>query len=455
MVTNFEYLPRIADEQLRRRLAASGAVLVRGAKWCGKTSTSEQLARSVLRMQDPREYLQNIRLAEIEPTALLQGETPRLIDEWQMAPVLWDAVRYEVDRRHERGQFILTGSAVPANDAVMHTGTGRIARLTMRPMSLFESGDSTGELSLAGLFGDAISGSENYSEGVDASHDQGGASSVFGRCELTISDYAQLICRGGWPEAVARQRADRIYSDAGLPPYPSTDIPYDYLTAIIESDISRVDNVHRNPRNALALLRSLARNCAQQVKIPTISADMAGDGASVGDQTVSNYLNALRRIFVVEDAAAWSPRMRSKTALRTAPTRYFVDPSLAVAALGAGPERLLGDLEAMGFLFENLCVRDLRIYADAIGGEVLHFRDRNGLEADAIVQLRNGRWAGIEIKLGGEARIDDGAANLLRLVDRLDPRVRRPAFLMVLTGGAYAYRRDDGVIVAPIGYLGP
>lgn len=418
------YLPRIADNLLNASLDRIGAVLIRGAKWCGKTRTASQRAGSTLFMQDPDKANAYLDVAQIQPSRLLQGETPRLIDEWQVAPVLWDAVVFEVNKRSAYGQFILTGSSVPKDDGVMHTGTGRIGRITMRPMTLFESGESAGEVSLSRLFA--------------------GAEDIDGTSNLSIDDIAFLIARGGWPQAVLQN------DEAAL------GLAYDYVEAIVESDISRIDDVKRNPDHARALLRSLARSSAQQTTLKTIREDMQSDGSSVTENTQASYLNALRRLFVVEDLKAWSPKMRSKTALRAAPTWHFTDPSIAVAALGASPSRLLDDLETMGFLFESLCVRDLRTYADFLGGEVLHFRDRTGLEADAIVQLRDGRWGAVEVKLGGAKNIEEGCAHLIDLENRIDTSiVLPPVFKMILTGGQMAYRRKDGVYVVPLGCLCP
>lgn len=434
------YLPRIVDRQLDSALMRLGAVLVRGAKWCGKTSTAERHAKSEVSLLDPRQGPRYRQLAATDPLALLTGETPLLIDEWQLAPELWDAVRYEVDRRHQRGLFILTGSAVPRDDLARHTGTGRIGRVTMRPMTLAESGDSSGTVSLSALFED-IRDPEREIETL-----LGGSSS------LTIEDLAFLACRGGWPEPIADARC----GDVGpLAVEAALTLPFDYLDAIVESDISRVDGARRDPALARSLLRSMARFSAQSAKIPTIQADLASNGMNYSDKTVQTYLGALRRIFVLEPLDPWSPRMRSKTAIRKAPTWYFTDPSIACAALSASPERLMEDLETFGFIFETLCVRDLRVYAEAMGGRLAHFRDRNGLEVDTIVALRDGRWAAIEIKLGSAAPVDHGAATLAKFRSRLDEGTRPPEFSMVITGSGPCYRRPDGILVVPIGCLGP
>ena len=422
-----EYMPRIADGLLKRKLAAKGAVLVEGAKWCGKTTTSARQARSILYMQDPDQVKQNLELARIQPSLLLKGETPRLIDEWQMAENLWDAVRFEVDRRNERGQFILTGSAVPPDlSEIHHTGTGRIARLTMRPMSLYESGESNGSVSLSELFD--------------------GRLDIQGESDAGLEDIAFSICRGGWPGAMNLERSIALEQ------------AFDYLDAVVSSDISRVDHVSRDEQRTRKLLASYARDVGSQASIRSIRDDMRSDDAdTLTEDTVSSYLDALRKIFVIEDAPAWNPNLRSRTAVRTSGTRYFTDPSIAAAALGAGPEDLLNDLNTMGLFFENLCVRDLRVYADALDGAISHYRDRNGLECDAVLHRRNGSYGLFEIKLGGEKAIEDGAASLKKLSDRLDTtKMKKPAFRMVLTAvGKYAYRREDGILAVPVSCLRP
>lgn len=420
-----EYFPRVYDALLERRVSAKGAVLVEGAKWCGKTTTCERLSESVVYMQDPRTKSQNMRLAEIAPLELLSGATPRLIDEWQLAPQLWDAVRFEVDHRDEFGQFILTGSAVPPDpDEMSHTGTGRIARMKMRPMSLYESRDSSGEVSLAALF-----------EGENV---------PIARSECDLERMAFLLCRGGWPRAVGLE-GDVALLQAS-----------DYLDGVVTSDISRVDERERNSNIARALLRSYARMSASQGKATEILADVNAQGVKVSESTLRDYIKALEQIFVLEDLLAWNPNLRSKTAIRTAPTRHFVDPSIAAAALHLGPGDLIADLNTFGLLFETMCLRDLRVYADALGGEMYHFRDRSGLEADAVMHLRNGSYALIEIKLGGDTLINEGAKSLLALQEKIDAETTgTPAFLMVLTAtGDYSYYREDGVFVVPLSVLG-
>lgn len=419
-----DYFARVCDDLLAFRLRAKGAVLVEGPKWCGKTTTCAQQAQSALYLQDPQTREQNMRMVELSPQLLLEGATPRLIDEWQDAPSLWDAVRFEVDHRDEFGQFILTGSSVPLDTRKMaHSGTGRIARLRMRPMSLLESRDSSGSVSLKALF-----------EGErPAAHAQPG----------NIDDLAYLVCRGGWPKAV------------GQPEDVALQQALDYVDAIAQTDISRVDGVSRSESATRALLRSYARMCSSQGTLGAIREDMS-QGTTLGESAFASYIEALRRLFVIEDLEAWSPNLRSKTAIRTAPTRHFTDPSIAAAALGASPADLVADLNTFGLIFESMCIRDLRVYASAIGGSVAHYRDKSGTEADAIVHLRDGSYGLIEVKLGGETAIDEGAKSLSTLADKIDQgRTGSPAFLMVLTGlGDYSYCREDGVMVVPIRSLG-
>lgn len=420
-----KYRKRIADDILARKLEGKGAVLIEGPKWCGKTTTAEQIAASVLYMDDPEKKEQNISMSELSPKRLLKGETPRLIDEWQLAPKLWDAIRFEVDHRGELGQFILTGSAVPADTKdVTHSGTGRFTWLTMRPMSLYESGDSTGEVSLKDLFD--------------------GQKEVDGEADITIERLAFLTCRGGWPQAIDMRE------DIAL------DQARDYYDAVVRSDINKTDNVQKNSEKVRRLMRSYARNQGGQVPNTVLAQDVsANDENSIGENTVASYLNALRRIFVIEDMPAWNPNLRSKTAIRSSDTRYYVDPSIAAAALGIGPSDLINDLQTFGFIFETLCIRDLRVFADALDGQVYHYRDKDGLECDAVVHLRNGQYGLIEIKLGGDKLIEEGAGSLKAMESKIDTdKMKTPSFLMVLTGlGDYAYRRKDGVYVVPVGCL--
>ena len=421
-----KYLPRIADTILSDRLNSKGAVLIEGPKWCGKTTTAKHIAGSVIEMDRPDMAKQYREMAELNPGALLQGEVPHLIDEWQLAPNIWNAVRYEVDQRDEFGQFILTGSSVPARlDPSSHTGTGRIVRMKMRPMSLYESGESSGQVSLKELF----EGKEP--EGTD-SH--------------SLEEIAFEICRGGWPKAIGIQEKAALQQ------------AIDYYDAVVSDDISRVDGISRDKDRTRRLLRSYARNIASQASLETVRQDiLANDTDTFDSATLYSYINALKKIFVIEDSPAWNPNLRSKAAIRTTETRYFVDPSIAAAALSIGPNDLINDLHTMGLLFENLCVRDLRIYADLLDGEIYHFRDKSGLECDVVLHLRNGSYGLIEIKLGGDTLIDSGAESLLSLAKKIDTsRMKAPSFLMVLCAKApFAYRRRDGVIVTPISCIRP
>lgn len=418
-----KYLKRIADRVLQDRLAASGAVLIEGPKWCGKTRTALENSKSHLFMQDPDKAISYLKAADTKPSLLLKGDTPRLLDEWQTAPVLWDAVRFMVDQRGKSGQFILTGSAVPKDNVVQHTGTGRISRLLMRPMSLYESMESNGSVSLKALF-DGETEIDNFST-------------------LTIEQITFAIVRGGWPASIGK--SEKIALRHAI----------DYVEAIINTDVSRVDGIEKNPVRVRALLRSLSRNISTLATIRTIHDDIAmGDtDESISEKTISQYLRALDRIFVTENLPAWNPALRSKTAIRTSPKRQFVDPSIAAAVLRLTPSRLLEDFNYFGFLFESLCDRDLRIYAEAIDGQVFHYRDASGLEADAVIALNDGRWAAVEVKLGSK-EIEDAAVHLLELKNKVNTeKMREPSFLMILTGTEIAYRREDGVYVVPLGCL--
>lgn len=420
-----KYKTRIADEILKKRLQGKGAVLIEGPKWCGKTTTAEQIAGSILYMADPEKEKQNLALAEINPKRLLIGEIPRLIDEWQIAPKLWDAIRFEIDHRDEFGQFILTGSAVPASyEHIHHTGTGRFSWLLMRPMSLYESGDSSGQVSLEQLF--------DAPEQID------------GENPLDLNRLAFLVCRGGWP------RSTDLDGELAL------EQAFDYYDAVVKSDISRADGVTRNPERVKRLMCSYARNQGSQATNTLICQDIAANDAENFDaDTVYSYISALKKIFVIEEMEAWNPNLRSKTAIRTSNTRYFVDPSIAVASLGLGPQDLMEDLNTFGLLFEGMCIRDLRVFADALHGTVYHFRDKTDLECDAVIHLRNGSYGLVEIKLGGDSLVEEGAENLKKLRDKIDTtKMKSPSFLMVLVGvGDFAYRRQDGVYIVPAGCL--
>lgn len=420
------YRPRLADKTLQRKLKGKGAVLIQGPKWCGKTTTAEQMAKSILYMSKPDDVKSNLIAADINPSKLLEGDIPRLIDEWQIAPKLWDAVRFEVDHRKGMGQFILTGSAVPPDDdEIFHTGTGRFAWIKMRPMSLFESGESSGEISLKAMFDQPEQIlAENLIDDIDK--------------------LAFLICRGGWPGAIDME--DEIALDQA----------FDYYDAVVNTDISSVDNVKRDSERAKRLMKSYARHQGTQTAYTVLRDDiLANEAENLTEDTVYSYTNALRKIFVIEDMPAWNPNLRSKTAIRTSDTRYFTDPSIATASLGLGPNDLVKDLNTMGLFFETMCIRDLRVYAESIDGEVYHYRDKSGLECDAVIHLRNGSFGLIEIKLGGDHLIEEGAENLKKFSKKIDTsKMKAPAFMMVLTGtGKYAYRREDGVYVVPVGCL--
>ena len=421
---SFSYRPRIVDSALKRKLRGKGAVLIEGPKWCGKTTTAEQVSKSTLSVDDPSTVNTNKILSEIDPEKLLTGDHPRLLDEWQVAPKLWDAVRHHVDRHKGHGQFILTGSSVPADiSETIHSGTGRFGWLVMRPMSLYESGDSTGDVSLASLFeSQPISGCSN----------------------LDLDRLTFLICRGGWPESVDMD------DDVAL------DQAFDYIDAVIRNDMSRVDNIRRDPQKVRMLLRSYARNQGTQISQASISADISSnDTEGVSEETVSEYLQALRKLYVIEDMKAWNPNLRSKTAIRTSDTRYFVDPSLAAASLRIGPQDLINNLNTTGFFFEALAVRDLRVYAESLDGDVYHYKDNLDNECDVVIHLRDGRYALLEVKLGGERLIDEGVKTLKDVLRRIDTdKMGKPAFMAIITGTErYAYRRDDGIIILPLGAL--
>lgn len=426
-----EYKKRIADQILTDKLEAMGAVLIEGPKYCGKTTLAAQQAKSILYMSDPATRDQNLAMAKTNIRQLLKGDTPRLIDEWQIAPQFWDAVRNEVDRRDDDGQFMLTGSAVPPkpkdeSEEIFHSGTGRISHLKLRTMSLWESGDSTGDVSLGKLF-----------ETTD---------NIEGISNIDLDGLSFLVCRGGWPKAVLKSSEKASLMQA-----------IEYYESVVRTDISRVDDVARDAELTMRLMRSYARNQGTQATADTILEDIkANEAAGISTNTVYDYIKALKKIFVIEDTLAWNPNLRSKTAIRTSDTRYFTDPSIATAALGLGPKDLINDLKTFGLFFETLCIRDLRVYADVLGGTVYHYRDKNNLECDAVVHLKNGSYGLIEIKLGGKDLIDEGAKSLKVLTSKIDTaKMKNPAFLMVLTGiGDYAYKRpDDGVLVVPIGSL--
>lgn len=420
-----QYKHRIADKLLERKILGKGAVLIEGPKWCGKTTTAKQIAKSYLDLGDPIMLKQSLEMIDISPKTLLEGDTPRLIDEWQALPPIWDSIRSEVDRRGQPAQFILTGSSVlPEADETIHSGTGRFATIKMRPMSLYESGESNGTVSLRDLFdGNPLDIQRN---------------------ELDAEAIAYLTCRGGWPWTTL------------IPKDTSLDQAFDYVDSVAEKDMSRVGNVRRSAERTRLLLRSYARNISQQVSYNTIRKDMlSNDSSTLDEDTVSDYIQALKRLFVIEDLAAWNPNIRSKASIRTSDTRHFADPSIGTAALGLGPKDLMNDLKSFGFFFEDLAVRDLRVYSEALDGRLYHYRDSNGLECDTVLHRRNGSYALLEVKLGGEKNIEEGASNLISLAENIDTeKMPAPSFLAVITGvGQFAYKRKDGVLVIPIGCL--
>lgn len=424
-----KYNKRIVDNELEERLETFGATVIVGPKWCGKTTTGLQKAKSVIRMQDPDTREGYLQTAHTKPSLLLKGENPRLIDEWQDAPVLWDAVRLAVDNRQETGLFILTGSTTIDNTAIRHTGTGRISRLKMYPMTLYESQESNGLISLEKLFNDP-----NYDiDGIQSN--------------LSIEQLIYAACRGGWPGSIPMNKKQGLM------------IAKDYLSNICESDITTVDGVRRNPTWTRLILKSYARNISTLAKKSNIQKDIASE-ESISIDTLDSYLNALKRLFVIEDIEAWCPAIRSATTIRSGVKREFIDPSIAIAALGLTPEQLELDLKTFGFIFECLCIRDIKVYSQSLGGHISYYHDKYGLEADAVLHLDNGKFALIEFKLGSR-EIEEGAKHLLKIKELVKEhnkqekqiQIREPDLLMVITGGNMAYTRDDGVKIIPIGCL--
>ncbi|MBQ6443929.1 MAG: ATP-binding protein [Methanosphaera sp.] len=420
-----KYMSRILDNDLEKYLTMIGAILIVGPKWCGKTTTAQRHANSVLKLQDKDNYNSNMMWADLEPSRLLKGDKPRLIDEWQVAPVLWDSVRTSVDETDGYGLYILTGSTVVDEDSIMHSGTGRIHRLLMRPMSLYESGESNGQISIMDLF-------NNPNININD-------------CESTLSmdDLIFAACRGGWPDSInQKSREGKLF------------VAYSYLENICNTDVSAVDGVKKDPDRVRLLLRSIARNNSTLAKDQTIIDDMNANFMDISRPTYYSYVDALKRLFVLEDNRGWSPNIKSKSAIRSGNKKVFIDPSIAVAALNANPESMENDLYTFGFIFENLCIRDLSIYTNSYGGKVSYYHDKSDLEIDCVVHLRDGRYALIECKLGSKG-IEEGANNLIkinRLIENND-KLDNPSFLAVLTGGKYAYTRKDGVKVIPIGCL--
>lgn len=413
------YLKRLIESEIEDQMQVAGGLVIEGPKWCGKSTTVKRIAKSIVELQYKDIFDKYKLFATNDSRKLLEGDKPLMFDEWQKIPELWDAIRADTDATRLKGQYILTGSAKPIEDNSRHSGTGRIVKLFMRPMSLYESLESTGEVSLGELF--------------QGNHD------ISGETALNIERLSYLTCRGGWPESINMSDKNALLAAKN------------YHKSLVEEDITGVDEIKRNPERARRILRAYARQVSTLASNRTIKSDVESGG--VDEKTLSSYLNAFRKLFVIEDILAWSPKLRSKTAIRSSEKRQFVDPSLAAQALGATPTTLLDDIKTFGFLFESLCSRDLRIYAESLGGKIFHYRDNNNLEADIIIQLNNGDWGAVEIKLGG-FQIDSAAENLLKLTEKINTEfMHKPKFLMVLTGINYAYRRKDGVLVVPIGCL--
>ena len=423
MEKNKTYLKRTVDEQLSFYLETFGAVLIRGPKWCGKTTTCEQVAKSVIKMQDSKKSKDYLLAADTNISLILEGAPPRLIDEWQVAPGIWDAVRTDVDEKRKPGQYILTGSRVPPENSCLHSGAGRIGTLFMYPMSLQESQDSEGSISLEALF--------NQTQQVDGQ-----------KSKLTIRDLAYCLCRGGWPDNIGleyRKCALKLRS---------------YLDLIYESDDLSLKKYAKNVDVAKAIVRSYARNVSTLAEMKTIYQDVTKNDISISDSQFYDYIAALQNTYLIEDVPAWSPSLRSKTAIRSVPKRELIDPSIAALSLGITPDNFVDDFNTFGFLFENLCVRDLRVYSSNLYGKIYYYHDRYDLEADIVIILEDGRFGLIEVKLGS-AEIDKGAANLCKLEALLtEKNLKAPAFKMILTGGELSYTRKDGVFVVPIGCLG-
>ncbi|MDR2624644.1 MAG: DUF4143 domain-containing protein [Methanobrevibacter sp.] len=424
------YLKRVIDDVLEERLEMIGAIVIVGPKWCGKTTTAEQHANSVLKLQDPDKSKSYLELAEIKPSALLKGESPKLIDEWQMAPVLWDAVRNSVDSSNKYGLYILTGSTTVDEKKIMHSGTGRIHRLTMKTMSLFESKESNGKISIIDLF----NSSDTDIEGI--------------KSDLSIEKLIFAGCRGGWPDSLHKKTKKAQFF-----------VVNNYLDNICESDASTVDGVKRDPQRVKTILQSYARNISTNASDKTIINDVQANFTNISQPTYYSYIDALKRLFVINNVPAWNPNIRSATAIRSSSKKGFIDPSIAVASLGLTPETLLYDLNTFGFIFENLCIRDLSVYSSPIGGTISYYRDRHGLEVDCVLHLKDGRYALIEFKLGGNG-IEKGAKNLIKLDTLIKKHIREdklnikePSFLAIVTGGELAYTRKDGIKILPVGVL--
>lgn len=424
-----EYIPRLIDDEIKKYLKIKGALLIIGPKWCGKTTTAEQFSNSILRLQNPDTLESNLQLADIKPSLLLEGEYPRLIDEWQVIPKLWDSVRTKVDQSSEKGLFILTGSTVVDTSKIMHSGTGRIHRILMRPMSLYEIGDSNGKISLKELF--------------ESQLDINGITS-----DLSLEDLIFTTCRGGWPEVLTiEDKSNQLL------------IAKDYVENICNNDISNIDNINRDSGKVKLVLQAYSRNISTLVKNSTILKDIVSNYENISEPIFYSYIDALSRLYVLDEVRGWSPNIRSSSAIRKGTKKEFIDPSIAVASLNLSPKKLLYDLNTFGFLFENLCIRDLKIYSSTLGGTIYYYHDRYDLEVDCVLILDDGRYALFEFKLGNR-EIDKGAKNLLKLKDLIAKKREEgkihlpdPSFLAIITGGQLAYTRKDGVNVIPIGCL--
>lgn len=424
--SNNTYLPRLIEKPITESMKTNGCIVIEGPKWCGKSTTSERFAKSVIKLQKPATYKQYRILADIGDDNLLSGEKPVLFDEWQKIPELWDYVRNYIDETSGKGLFILTGSAKPIEDKERHSGIGRMKKIIMRTMSLWESNESSGEVSLRNLFDNT--------------------KNVSGKNRYQLKDIAHIICRGGFPSAVIEKDKDI-----------SLNYAKDYVNTLVSTDITSVDDIKRNPKRARAILKSYARNISTPAKMTTILKDVESNTDTQDIRTINSYIDAFSKLFVIDETESWTPKLRSKTAIRTTSTKHFVDPSIATAILDANPNDLIQDLNTFGLLFENLVIRDLKIYTQSLDGNVYNYRDKSGLEADAVIHLNDGRWGLIEIKLGGETLINEGALTLTKLKEVIDQdKMNKPAFLAIITAtDSFAYKREDGIYVIPITCLKP
>jgi predicted AAA+ superfamily ATPase len=424
--SNNTYLPRLIEKSITESMKTNGCIVIEGPKWCGKSTTSERFAKSVIKLQKPAIYKQYRILADIGDDNLLSGEKPVLFDEWQKIPELWDYVRNYIDETSGKGLFILTGSAKPIEDKERHSGIGRMKKIIMRTMSLWESNESSGEVSLRNLFDNT--------------------KNVSGKNRYQLKDIAHIICRGGFPSAVIEKDKDI-----------SLNYAKDYVNTLVSMDITSVDDIKRNPKRARAILKSYARNISTPAKMTTILKDVESSIDTQDIRTINSYIDAFSKLFVIDETESWTPKLRSKTAIRTTSTKHFVDPSIATAILDANPNDLIQDLNTFGLLFENLVIRDLKIYTQSLDGNVYNYRDKSGLEADAVIHLNDGRWGLIEIKLGGETLINEGALTLTKLKEVIDQdKMNKPAFLAIITAtDSFAYQREDGIYVIPIACLKP